>query len=487
MRYWSARVLAVLALALLVVAPGALSATPVHATPHAHTAVTVTSFTVAVSDGVYGDSPAASFTFTLKLSAPLPNYLTLVWVTVNSGQPTAQTIQFNGTLPTPDGGTTFSRTFASTMTMSGTYLTPGTYTATPYAADPNGSTTAITGTPSNQFTIGKANVTQSCNASGGTLGASGSIYSVGQTLTVGISYQNQNSNLPPIDWQNATFTFTFAGPSPIAYPNVKLNANMQFQLAAPSQPGTYTLSCTFSGTSSYNTTTSTSGPLTVSLMRPLGSVQVFSHPTTLVSGQPADVEVVFHAGSGCPVPSLYFFIDLIGGGSYYFTKTIPINPGGDTLVHLDPLPNLNGVTNVRVDYPGDTCYAAASVLFPLTNPPIGGTGGSSGGGQAPTATTAPSSTATGAAAAAATVPGQLTPTAQSGNSHAVYAAGTPWYRSGALWWVVLVALLVLGGAGGGAFWWLRRGTPGGLASTPGVGITDTASPPNDAPPPDPAN
>ncbi len=98
-------------------------------------------------------------------------------------------------------------------------------------------------------------------------------------------------------------------------------------------------------------------------------------------------------------------------------------------------------TNLRVDYPGDTYYAPAGVLFPLTNPPIPATGGSGGSDASPTATTAPSPTATGAATAAATVPTLLTPTPLRTDSRGVYAASTPWYqRGGTLWWIILLSV-----------------------------------------------
>jgi hypothetical protein len=199
-------------------------------------------------------------------------------------------------------------------------------------------------------------------------------------------------------------------------------------------------------------------------MRPLGTVQLFTNPTTLVSGQPVDMEVVFHAGSGCPIPDKYFSIDLFGGGNYYFTKTIPINPGGDTLVHLGPLPNLTGVTNVRVDYPGDACYAPANVLFSLTNSPIpgagGGSGGGSGGGTSPTATSVGSHATASPTTAAAAGGARLTPTPLGTNPRGAYSTNTSRnQRDGALWWVILAALVILGGAGGGVLWWWWRGTP----------------------------
>jgi hypothetical protein len=310
----------------------------------------------------------------------------------------------------------------------------------------------------------------------------GSFFGVGQSVPINLDFGNVSRNAP-VDWQDARYDVTLTGPTTVTYPDLTPTATSGLVIPAPPQSGVYSYQCAFKGTPLYNPATSAvNTELTISLMHPLGKVQLFTNPTTLVAGQPADMEVVFHAAAGGPMPATYFSIDLIGGGSYFYTALTPIAPGGDTLVHLGSLPNMHGITNVRVDYPGDPYYAPAGVLFPLTNPPIRGTGGSSGGGSGPssTATAGPRPTVTGSAAAVATAAAQQTPMPLTTDQHGAYATTMPWYqRGGALWWIVLAALVVLAGAGGGALWLRQRGKPAPVAAPPADG--------DPVPPSDPAS
>jgi hypothetical protein len=335
---------------------------------------------------------------------------------------------------------------------------------------------AVRGTVQTQFTVTPTSLPAfSCTVVNGNDGA---FFGVGKTVPIALDFGNVPLNMV-VDWQDAKYDVTLTGPTTVTYTDLTPTTTQRLEITAPPQNGVYSYQCWFKGTPSFNKASSTiTGGLTISLMRPLGSVQLYTNPTTLVTGQRVDMEVVFHAAAGGPMPDRYFFIDLIGA-SYFYTSAISMPPGGEMLVHLGPLPNLNYVTNVRVDYSGDTYYAPAGILFPLTNPPISGMSGGSGGGRSasPTATTAPSPTATGATALPTTTP-------QNTDPNRVFTAGKPWYLgSNALWWVVLAALAVFGGVGGGAVWWQQRGKPNSSVRAPEVPAARAKEPAEAGPPP----
>jgi hypothetical protein len=472
-----ARVLAALALALLITAHVALAPAPAHAsaqTPHTGDTLVLTANNYTF---VYGGVPSGPiYTATLTLATPASPALNVGFsVQLDNGEIFNQAM---GPVTNDPSGKVYTGKVDGRVDLHGNVMPVGTHAATAYGSTAYGYTPASSW-QSDPITITVQGATPQlqCNISN-----YGQPVSPGQPLSMSVVFMGGNPTTP-VDWQNATYTFTFVGPTTYTVANLPPASNSggpSFTLPAPSTPGLYSqIHCTFNGTSSFAPATGddVGQPLLVSLKHALGAVGLFSSPTTVATGQAMDMEVVFHAAAGGPIPSGYFNIDLIGGGAYYFTKTITIAPGGDTLVHLDPLPNLNGVTNVRIGYGGDAYYDTAGVLFPLTNPPIPGTGGGSGGGAAPTPTTAPSPTATGTATAVATTVPIPTPTVQATGPRGVYSASTPWYQpGGALWWVILAGLLiVLGGAGGGALWWLRRGKPTALLPAPAHGATHARS------------
>jgi hypothetical protein len=485
MRSSFARVVTGLALALFVAAHLALASAPAHAAAHRRsTGGSITLKAAPTQPVPYGAELDVTVTVTPAVAPTTLGYYVDLYPQFDGGAVIAH--PFQGLVPVGYTYTDYTLKFFTWPYYSQAAPAGGSHTLTIIWVDNPQPPSAANGTVTANFTIGPINLPAfNCSVVNGNYGP---FFGVGQSVPLGLDFGNVPLNTP-VDWQDAKYDVTLTGPTTVTYTDLTPTATRGLAITVP-QNGIYTYQCTFKGTPSFNLATSsvTSG-LTISLNRALGAVQLFSNPTTVATGQAMDMEVVFHPASGGPMPSGYFHVDLIGGGAYYYTAIIAIPPGGDTLVHLSALPNLNGVTNVRVSYAGDTTYAPAGVLFPLTNPPIPGTGSGSGGGPAPTPTAAPSPTATTAPTSVAATGGTLfTPTPLGTTPRGVYAAGTPWYQhGGALWWVLLAALLVvLGGAGGGAFWWRRRGQRAALASpeAPDAEVVDLA---HAAPPPaDPA-
>lgn len=239
----------------------------------------------------------------------------------------------------------------------------------------------------------------------------------------------------------------------MTYSNLTSDSNFVVTVTAPSQIGSYTRSCTFNGSANYApTTVSTTNPFIVSALHSLGTVQLFTNPTTLVAGRNLDFYVVFHPASGLPMPTGQFSIWI---GNYY-TNAIALGPTGDYLIHLSPLPSLAGVSRIEIFYMGDKYYKESNVYFPLTNSPIpsgttaGGSGnGSLGAGNNPQGT--------------ATVQG--TPSAtDSASTPTVAGAGVgisyppPQGNSGLplILILVVVGLMIAGGAVGGGIFLMRR-------------------------------
>jgi hypothetical protein len=301
----------------------------------------------------YGGTPAPKFLATVTIPAPYSgNYFLQASVQFDSGQSVG-----NDSIPRPSPNNT---TFLFGFDTNGTVLPAGTRTATARFFDP--ATSTVYYSVPLAFTIGKATPALGCSA-----GPFGSLYRPGQALQIGMSLTGGNP-LAPVDWQNATYTVTFVGPSTVTTAHLVPDAQDMVTVTTPTQIGYYQLTCVFSGTSLFTsaTVTGNSQAIIISEEHQLGPVQLFSNPTTLTTSQPADLYVVFHAAAGLPTPTGYFGITL---GSAY-TKIMPLGPNGDLLVHLGPIYSLLGVTKISLDYHGDPYYEATVIDFPLTNPPI---------------------------------------------------------------------------------------------------------------------
>ncbi len=278
------------------------------------------------------------------------------------------------------------------------------------------------------------------------------VYAQGESLQVDVG-----SDAPsPSVYQGGTFTLTFTGPTTVTEGNLTVNSNGVVTAPAPARTGNYQMQCAFSGNSSYApTTTGTTGVgVMVSLEHQIGSVQVYSSPTTLAAQQTADMYVVFHAAGGLPAPTGRFYIEFIRGSS----NPIYLQPDGTVLVHLSPLPLISGESHFTLFYVGDPNYNSVSLTFPITNPPIpGGNTGGGGGGTSPTAkakataTAAPTGTASGGTLAEAGTPASGA-VASTPTSH----IGMPGGSGFPLWILIAVILVLLGGSAGGILVWRRQ-------------------------------
>jgi len=438
MRYtWKSRTGRLLAILLLAVVSALLVVAPARAD-----GVTVTLSTANGSSFTYNGTPP-SFTVVVTFTTkPTINNCGGVTIQFDSGQSAGSS---SNASVSPDGLTwTYTRISPPTALPAGQRSAVATFLA------PGASCTSVQSAPMS-FTVNKAILSLACggDVSGATL------VGVGQTLHVQMAPGDGNGQLPA-EWLGGTYNITFYGPSPVTYSNLTSDSNYVVTVTAPSQIGSYTRSCTFNGSANYAPTTmTTTNPFLVGLLHSLGTVQLFTNPTTLVAGKNLDFYVAFHPASGLPMPAGQFSIWI---GNYY-TNAITLGPTGDYLIHLSPLPSLAGVSRIEIFYMGDKYYKGASVYFPLTNPPIpsGTTAGGSGNGSLGagnnsqgTATTqgTPSATATGDATTP-TVAGAgvgISYPPQQGNSD-----GLPLILI-----LVLVGLMIAGGAVVGVIYLMRR-------------------------------
>lgn len=465
-RKWTSPIGRWLATLLLTMVGALLLALPARAaahTPHAG-ADTVS---LSIDNGTtftFGETPQPTFTAVVTFGTkPTANYYWTVSVRLEDGA----TIS-GGSSPatSPDGMTlTFTRMTPSTT------ITVGQHTASASFSDP-GMGTTVTSNPVS-FTVNKATPNLTCSIDG----TSANFVGTGQTLHVRMAPTAPTGQVP-VDWQDGTYTVTLDGPTHLTIPNLAPDSNDVVTVPGPSQIGKYLLGCAFSGTASFTSVTySDALPYTFSALNGLGPVELFTNPTTLAAQQKLDFYIVFHAAPGLPTPTGEFVIWM---GSSYYTNSLQVGPTGDTLIHLNPLPSLYGVSQITVRYWGDVYYNEATVNFPLTNPPIpagviGGSGGNSGGSGSGSFGNNPQSAAT--ATAGGTAGAQATPSAEA-TSTAVIPRGVasskpaaPGDNSGPFLMVIL-ALLVLAGLGvaGGVIYLTRRAKspPGGDSHTAGT-------------------
>lgn len=431
---WLATLLLALAITL-VSAP--LMAPPAHATGD--------TLSLTINNGttfIYSGSPAPSFTAVVTFGTkPSGNYTWVIKIRLDDGESFYN--QYPG-YPSPDGMTlTFNRITSPTP------IHVGQRTAT---ASFHNIATGITvySNPLN-FTVNKSPTYLDCNI----VGADMNFVAVGKPLRVRMFPTGVGQ--VPVDWQNGTYTVTLSGPAPVHALNLVPDSNDDVIVPGPTKIGKYQLTCAFSGTASFAPATLTLGPLfTFSMLDALGSIKLYTNPTTLKAHQGTDFYVVFRPASGVPMPTGEFQIWI---GNQYSTDSIALSSSGNNLVHLMPLPALDSSSRIFIKYRGDLYYAPTTVSFPLTNPPIpsgdGGGGGSGGGNGQATAT----ATATGIADASATTGGDAaTPTAAGAGG--VLTATPPGGDNNGLLLIVVLAVLgmlvALGGAAALVIYVARR-------------------------------
>lgn len=446
--HFSARWLALLLVALF--SASLLAAVPAQAaalaprSPHAAADTVTLTMDNAGTNFTYAGSPVPTFTAVVTFGTkPTANYFWGLSGKLDSGQ------AFGSNSPTtsPDGMT---MTFAH-MPVSAPIPT-GQHTAIATFFDPGTNTTATSNSVS--LTVNKAAASLTCSIDGNGFHFEGA----GQTLHIRMAPTALTAQQVPVDWQDGTYTVTFDGPTHLSYPNLAPDSNDEVTVTAPSHIGQYQLVCAFSGTALFTPTDSPADTYTFSAQNPLGSVQLFTNPTTLVANQKQDYYFVFHAAPGLPAPTGQFSIYI---GPNYYTEPIWLSSSGDALVHLNPIPSIEGVTKISVQYYGDAEYNVAWVYFPLTNPPIsnsGGSGGSSGSGGGSSGSNGQATpTVGGTATAQPTGTVEATPTASGASGLLGPTSSSPGTGVGLVQVIILVLLILLGlGAAAGAALYLTR-------------------------------
>lgn len=467
---WTNRLGRLLAILLLALVSGLMLAAPARATGDT-VAISITNG----SSFTYG-GPAPVFTVVVTLGTKLTaNYFLTAYVDIDSRSNPPSSASIDGGATSSDGLTvTFTGIRLDT---SSSPLLAGHHTAVAHFANPETKVTSYSSSVG--FDVAKAPLDFACAPSALQL-------PVGQPVHVQLS--TGNFGTLPTETLGSTFGVIFSGATNYTTSNLTPDSGFMVTANAPTQTGLYQIKCTFSGSANYAPTTSpiSSSHYTFSLMRSLGTVQLYSSPTTLTGGQTMTFKVVFHPAAGLPMPTGQFSIWY---GSSYYTNSNMISPSGVNTVQVSPIPGTGGVDYIEIFYMGDVNYNQAHVRFPLTNPPLSasgvssGTGGTGGTGANPQGTT----TAQGTASASTTPGSDTTPTTVSVGG----ALSSPTQQSnGSLPFILilaLVGLLVGVGAVGGGIYLLRRArvASGVGTQTPGDFYVPTAhlSPNEDTWPP----
>jgi hypothetical protein len=403
----------------------------------------------------YGGT-APNFTAVVTFETkPTANYGWLVYVTIEGGETFGSV---NQPSKSADGMTL---TFAGLRPNN--LVAVGQRNATARFLNPGTGVTVYSAPVS--FTVNRASADFVCTI--GAYGSGTTLLGVGKPIDIHMTPYSGSGQLPA-EWLTGTYTIKLDGPTHVAYANASANSDFVVTVTAPTQIGMYTLTCAFNGSASYAPVTMTyPHPYTFSALHALGTVQLFSNPTTLAAGQKMDFYVVFHPASGLPMPTGQF--SLWFGNNY--TNAFTLGSSGAFLIHLSPLSSLADAQDIQVFYMGDVHYNQATVHFPLTNQPIpsGASGdsasGSSGGNKAQgTPTTAADGTPT-----TTETPGDgTTPTAVGAGGVVTSTPTDSGGNTGLI--LIIVALLLLGGAGTAAgivIYRMRRASAPSNASNDG--------------------
>ncbi|HEX8983480.1 MAG TPA: hypothetical protein VF792_11950 [Ktedonobacterales bacterium] len=481
-RIWQALAWGGLSLLLMMTLAGFQPAARVHAAPR-HASVTSDTLTLSMANGTtftYGSSTTPTFTAVLQLAKVFTtNRGWTVIVTLDDGQ------TFSNVSPPTSSQDQLTYTFTIPSTTNSTLIPPGTHTA--YATFDNWDT-GITST-SNQvsLTMNKAPLSLGCGSTNGAalMFKAGSSEQFGLTNTAAAS-----SFAPPIDWTQGTTSITFTGPATFTDSNLIPDSSGHLNVMMPPQPGKYNIDCTFSGTQYYapGEMQTTQFNTIVSQMLSLGAMQLYTNPTTMVSGKSTEMYLVFQAASGAPTPTGQFEVSIYTNPMYY-TQAITVGSNGTNLITLAPISNLASGSALWVQYYGDTTYANQSFKFTLTNPAIpssvtgsgssvsagtGGTGGTVANSPKPTTTPQATTTTgpTGTPGASSTANTGTQPSTASGKPPSgLFAAFGP--AAGAAMWIVIILCVALAsGVGYGVYYWLSHRTPMASAS---VGQADNAT------------
>ena len=356
------------------------------------------------------------------------------------------------------GGESFANTKSPTVSADGMSLTftglhpaspvpAGAHSATAQFINPETSTTVSSNAVS--FTVNKAGEGMACAPANGA-----TLLGAGKPVNIQMATDSGSGSLPA-EWLTGTFTVKLDGPTHATYDNLTATSAFIVTVTPPTQSGVYTLTCTFNGNANYGASEySSNQPYTVSAGHALGTVQLYSNPTTLTAGQKIDFYVVFSPATGLPTPSGQFTLSF---GSHH-TNAFTLGSAGTFLIYFGTISSVAGVTDIQVAYLGDANYAPATLHFPLTNQPIPpGIDDGPGGTPQPTAATTAATTET---------PGDetATPTAVSTDGALTDPAADSGPNLGLLMALAAAIMLVLAIAGGAIIlvvYRMRRGSADG--------------------------
>jgi hypothetical protein len=192
----------------------------------------------------------------------------------------------------------------------------------------------------------------------------GWVYAADSSLAI-----TPNGTGPPgqqIDFQNATYTLGLAGPTKVTDSGLTTDSAGSFHTRAPAQPGDYTGSCTFGGTSFYKPAT---GPtnfrsITVSAGHSVGGIELFTDPAPIHAGAPTTWTVIVKPGAGLPYPT--GSAEITAGNSYSGAQSLAAD---GTLVFQATSPATQPGTTLMVNYFGDNVYLGTAANFAITTLP----------------------------------------------------------------------------------------------------------------------
>jgi hypothetical protein len=267
---------------------------------------------------------------------------------------------------------------------------------------------------------------------------------------VTFTMSSSQSSGSAVDWQDATYTLTFVGTQTFTDTNLTADSSGQGTALTPPVPGNYKYQCTFNGTQNFNSAQSGFGSTLVVTAGHQTGIKLYSNPTTITGGQTATLYVVISGAPGLPTPTGQIGLAL---GTVYNTRAIDLGSNGSVTVQIS-FP-VNPPNTMRVNYFGDTVYAASYANFSLTNPPI------PGGSNPPAPTSPPAPGSTAPSALTPTPSGGSTPAASSttiangGTISGSHPTDSPPNQGALVFWIGLLGLLLLV-VGSGVFIVLRK-------------------------------
>jgi len=167
---------------------------------------------------------------------------------------------------------------------------------------------------------------------------------------------------------DGTFTATFVGPQTVTSAPLQLSGGF-FTVTAPSIPGAYRPSCSFSGDATYlpETVPFDNRVMTISASHQIAGAALYTNPAPLRSNTPTTWEVVIAGLKGQPYPTGYVILSI--GGRIFLRPEIDLAAGAVARFSATS-PSFDPQLGLWIHYSGDNVYASADVHVSALTAPI---------------------------------------------------------------------------------------------------------------------